>query len=211
MTTPAPAPGVTLASVRAGGVRLPRAAAALAGVAIATLGAASCATGGSRQPSLAPPPGLRGARTVWIVEARSRTGELASGERGEADVGSADVREELASAVRRVRGLELAPARAAADLVLYFEQADRLRCFRCRQPEDLWYWWGAVHDRAGRELLILHGETKMGTRAPARRFVAELRALARGAGRAPDRFARNPDRTGRPAATEVTDVTTVER
>jgi hypothetical protein len=124
---------------------------------------------------------MHGARTVWIAGAVSRTGTLASGA-SDPDVASAadstDVRDELISAVRTQRGLELAPARDQADLVLYFEQADRLRCWGCRQPEDLWYWWGLVLDRSGRELASLHGETGEGPPAAARQFVKSVKAMA---------------------------------
>ncbi len=125
---------------------------------------------------------LHGARTVWIAGAVSRTGGLASGSSGPdsaAAADSADVREELVSAVRTQRGLELAGARDQADLVLYFERADRLRCWGCRQPEDLWYWWGLVLDRSGRELASLHGETESGPPGAARQFVKSVEAMAR--------------------------------
>jgi hypothetical protein len=124
---------------------------------------------------------LRGARTVWVAGAVSRTGTVAAGLSGQAaaPAESSDQSEALASAVRRQRGLELATARDAADLVLYFEQADRLRCWGCRQPENLWYWWGLVLDRSGRELASLHGETEGGPEAAAREFVKSVKTMAR--------------------------------
>ena len=125
---------------------------------------------------------MHGARTVWIADAVSRTGALASGSSGP-DAASAadstDVRDELISAVRTQSGLELAGARDQADLVLYFERADRLRCWGCRQPENLWYWWGLVLDRSGRELASLHGETESGPPAAARQFVKSIVTMAR--------------------------------
>jgi hypothetical protein len=124
---------------------------------------------------------LHGARMVWIGGALSRTGTLASGstdsDQAEA-MDSADVTGDLVIAVRNQRGLELAGARDQADLVLYFEQADRLRCWDCRQPEDLWYWWGLVLDPSGRELATLHGETSEGPPAAARQFVKSVEAMA---------------------------------
>jgi hypothetical protein len=155
---------------------------ALAGAALA---AALCASGCSATTAgSSTPRSPRGPRSVWIADARSRTGTLATGERTEEQGERAiDVSEELRSAVRRVRGLELAPARDAADLVVYFEQADRLRCWRCPQPEDRWYWWGLICDAAGRELVILHGETATSSAAPARRFAAAVKAFAREARR----------------------------
>jgi hypothetical protein len=123
---------------------------------------------------------LRGARTVWVAGAVSRTGTLASGASatGPAPSGDdAEVRDTVVEAVRGQRGLELAAARDRADLVLYFEQADRLRCWGCRQPENLWHWWGLVLDPAGRELASLHGETAAGPAAAARQFVESVKAM----------------------------------
>ena len=129
---------------------------------------------------------LRGARTVWLAGAISRTGSLATGQDDGSSQGvagaaarGADVSEELERAVRRTRGVELAPTRDAADLVLYFEQADRLRCFGCRQPDDLWHWWGLVADRSGRPLASLHGETAGGPDEAAEQFVQSVKSLAR--------------------------------
>jgi len=133
---------------------------------------------------------LAGARTVWIAGAVLRSGAAAADEASAAielavsggpagTAGDTDLRAELESAIRRVRGLELAAVRDRADLVLYFEQADRLRCFRCRQPEGRWYWWGFLYGGDGRELASLHGETTAGREAPARRFIAEVKALTR--------------------------------
>jgi hypothetical protein len=139
---------------------------------------------------------LRGARTVWIAGAVSRTGALASGadvsaqEQSLASGESADIRDELAGAVRQERTLQLASTRDAADLVLYFERADRLRCFGCQQPEGLWYWWGLVADRSGREIVSLHGETDGGAPAAARQFVKSVTAAARRAGRGAGRESR---------------------
>ena len=76
-------------------------------------------------------------------------------------------------------GIELAPARDRSDLVLYFEQADRLRCFFCPQPEDRWYWWGLVLDPDSRELASMHGETAAGPGEPARQFVSGVKQLTR--------------------------------
>jgi hypothetical protein len=121
---------------------------------------------------------LAGARAVWIAGALSRTGDVASGLAEPVGDGR-EITEELAGAVRRARGIELAPDREAADVVLYFEQADRLRCYRCPQSEDRWYWWGLVLDPAGRELARMHGETVAGKRTPAREFVAGVRSLTR--------------------------------
>jgi hypothetical protein len=146
---------------------------------------------------------LRGARRVWIAGASSRTGDVASGmsraatsapasasapagtppdggaENDGAAAAGVDVREGLARAIRRVRGLELVDAREQTDLVLYYEQADRLRCYGCRQPEDLWYWWGVVADPAGHELASLHGETDDGADAAARQFAKSVKELTR--------------------------------
>jgi hypothetical protein len=125
---------------------------------------------------------MRGARTVWVAGAVSRTGTLASGLDDAASAPAAessDASEALASAVRRQRGLELATARDGADLVLYFEEADRLRCWGCRQPENLWHWWGLVLDSSGRELASMHGETEGGPPAAAREFVRSVRSMAR--------------------------------
>jgi hypothetical protein len=123
---------------------------------------------------------LRDARTVWIAGAVSRAGDVASGRAATGD--SAD---RLREALRKGRRLELAASREQADLVLYFEQADRLRCWACRQPEGLWHWWGLVHDPTGRELASLHGETAAGADDAARRFAVELKKLLRHAGRSP--------------------------
>jgi hypothetical protein len=157
-------------------------------VAVTAAALAGCATASGPSPSATAVAvrseavsALQGARTVWIAGAVSRTGGLASGSSGPdsaAVVDSTDVRAELVSAVRKQRGLELAAARDQADLVLYFEQADRLRCGGCRQPEDLWYWWGLVLDPSGRELASLHGETAEGPPAAARRFVESVKAMA---------------------------------
>ena len=125
---------------------------------------------------------LRGARAVWVAGAVSRTGALASGAGAPGSAPTADAsdaRDAVLEAVRGQRGLELAGARDRADLVLYFEQADRLQCWGCRQPESLWHWWGLVLDPAGRELASLHGETAAGPAAAARQFVESVKAMAR--------------------------------
>ena len=128
---------------------------------------------------------LRGARTVWLAGAISRTGSVAAGvEEASAGApgavpGSADASDELERAVRRTRGLELAPTRDAADLVLYFEQADRLRCWGCRQPDDLWHWWGLVADRGGHPVATLHGESAEGPDGAALQFVQAVKSLTR--------------------------------
>jgi hypothetical protein len=125
---------------------------------------------------------LAGSRTVWVAAAVSRTGTQASGS-GDPESAppaeSSDVRDSLTSAVRSQRGLELASDRDAADLVLYFEQADRLHCWGCQQPENLWYWWGLVLDPSGRELASLHGETEGGAPAAARQFVESVASITR--------------------------------
>ena len=101
---------------------------------------------------------------------------------GGCGVAGGDLGETLARAVRKARGIELAPARDRADLVLYFEQADRLRCFFCPQAEDRWHWWGLVMDPAGRELASMHGETTVGPGVPARHFVSSVKSLTRRGG-----------------------------
>jgi hypothetical protein len=175
-------------------------------LAIATSGLLAACASGSPSPSAAavrlfPGSGgaLRGAHTVWVAAAVSRSGSAAtgspdvpgapaSGAGGGASTaagGSADVAAALQRALARVRRLELASTRERADLVLYFEQADRLRCWACRQPEGLWHWWGLVHDPTGRELASLHGETTAGADDAARRFAVELKKLLRHAGRGP--------------------------
>jgi hypothetical protein len=126
-------------------------------------------------------------RADWRLASKTAsetTSETAAGGTGKADGGPAfEVGESLREAARRVRRLELAPARDQADLVLYFEQADRLRCWACRQPGDLWHWWGVVSDASGRELASLHGETAGGADAAARQFMAGVRTLLRRAHR----------------------------
>jgi hypothetical protein len=136
------------------------------------------ATGMTRQAEPAPPGAATAAPPSAAASAAppSNTSAAAESSQGAAADGE-DVREDLARAVGRVSGLELAPARDAADLVLYYEQADRLRCFGCRQPEDLWYWWGVVADPAGHELASLHGETEGGADAAARQFVKAVEDL----------------------------------
>ena len=59
------------------------------------------------------------------------------------------------------------------------QQADRLRCWGCRQPDDLWHWWGVVADRSGRPLASLHGESAGGPDEAARQFVRSVKSLAR--------------------------------
>ena len=119
---------------------------------------------------------------MWLAGAISRTGSLATGVEdappAAADAAGADVSEELERAVRGTRGIELAASREVADLVLYFEQADRLRCWACRQPDDLWHWWGLVADRTGRPVASLHGETANGPDAAARQFIQSVKSLA---------------------------------
>ena len=161
-------------------------------LAAAALAAAGCATASGPPASAVArevfgdnAEALRGARTVWLAGAVSRTGSLATGlDDGSSvaatgDTAGAAVGEDLERAVRRTRGLELAPTRDAADLVLYFERADRLRCWGCRQPDDLWHWWGVVADRSGSPLASLHGETGGGPDAAALQFVQTVKSLAR--------------------------------
>lgn len=158
-------------------------------LAAAALALAGCATASgppakaiARDVSAGGASALRGAQTVWLADAISRTGAVAAGLDQEASVPAthdAALRETLERSLRRMHGLELAPSRDAADLVLYFEQADRLRCFGCRQPENLWHWWGYVADRSGHELASLHGETEGGPDAAAQQFVRSVQSLAR--------------------------------
>jgi hypothetical protein len=128
---------------------------------------------------------LRDARTFWVERALSYTGDTASG--GDAArSASGDAPGDVSEAVKRALArapVELAPSRDRADLLIYFEQADRLRCWACRQPEGLWYWWAIVGDTSGRVLLSLHGETGRGRDAASEDFAAEMRALLRDARR----------------------------
>ncbi|HVR30494.1 MAG TPA: hypothetical protein VMS86_13285 [Thermoanaerobaculia bacterium] len=174
-----PAPSRTTMDVE------PWAHAALAGARTVWIAGAMCRTGGIAsgeaairgEPERAGPRPENGEVVVAAADRGGgpRTGSLTAAGRPCSDPGG--LAEELARAVRARRGIELAPARDQADLVLYFEQADRLECFLCRQPEDRWYWWGLVLDAAGRELVSLHGESTLGPRRPARRFVASVKAL----------------------------------
>jgi hypothetical protein len=133
--------------------------------------------------------GLHGARTVWIGSAVLREGDPLAGRLDPHDAGAAaaatsladdivaDLDGSLRAAVRKARRLDVVAARDRADLVLYFVVANRLHCWECRQPRDLWYWWGFVGDPEGRHLASLHGETEEGPDAAVRRFVAGVKSL----------------------------------
>ena len=137
-------------------------------LAAAALAAAGCATASGPPASAVAKEvygdsaeALRGAHTVWLAGAVSRTGSLATG----LDEGSSEAATHATA--------------SGADVGEELERADRLRCWGCRQPDDLWHWWGVVADRSGSPLASLHGETGGGPDAAALQFVQTVKSLAR--------------------------------
>ena len=114
-------------------------------------------------------PRLAAIDTVFLDAAVARTGDPPQEE---------DLRREVEARLARGRP-SIAPLRDEADALLLFEQADRLACLACAQPEDRWHWWGFVLDPEGRELASFHGELSRASGVPSRAFVKQVRRVLR--------------------------------
>lgn len=90
-----------------------------------------------------------------------------------------DLRSELEGLIRRDGVFTLAESRDQADLVLYFEQRDRLVPLEAGAQAVRWHWWGFVWGPAGEELASLHGEVEKGRASAATSFMRALRRLVR--------------------------------
>jgi hypothetical protein len=99
-------------------------------------------------------------------------------------VEEADLREQLDGRLSAGRRPSVAEHRDRADVLLVFEQSDRLACRECAQPLDRWHWWGFVFDREGDEIASWHDEVYQDRREPVMLFVKELRRLLRRARKA---------------------------